>query len=230
MDQPEKGRLILSDVLERPTIALHGIRTVTGRYVIGAQPSLPGINLFGCRLRMISSDAFRVTAPVIPELRETVYANFGPLGAIAGRVERQLEDGFVAAIEQDEAARSKLNKRITAFSDRLWTGNTDRRANRRLMPRNPRTALSRPDSWSQPCLVLDYSIAGAAVSAAFQPAVGEVVTIGQVTAEVVRLFDVGFAVRFFEPQNADTVESLLEAPDEWSAMVRRAFPHGGPIT
>jgi len=214
----------LSDILERPTIALHGIRTVTGRYVIGPQTSQPGVNLFGCRLRMISSDAFRVTAPVIPEQGELVSASFGPLGNINGRVERQLEDGFVVAINQDDVARDKLNARITAFSDRLWTGEMERRSARRFMPKNPRTVISRPDSWSQPCVIMDYSAAGAAVSAAFQPAVGEVVTIGQITAEVVRLFDVGFAVRFFEPQDADRVESLLEAPDEWNAVMRRGFP------
>lgn len=213
----------MTDTLERPSIALHGIRTVTGRYVIGKQAAQPGVNLFGCRLRMMSSDAFRVTAPVIPEQGEEVTASFGPLGTLNGRVERQLEDGFVVAIAQTQASRDKLNARITAFSERLWTGELDRRTEKRLMPHNPRTVLSRPDNWSQPCLVLDYSGVGAALSAAFQPGVGEVVTIGRITGEVVRLFDVGFAVRFFETQQADQVEALLEAPDEWSAMVRRSF-------
>ncbi|ODT75528.1 MAG: hypothetical protein ABS76_34010 [Pelagibacterium sp. SCN 64-44] len=213
----------MSEVLEQPTIALHGIRSVTGRYVIGEQATHPGINLFGCRLRMISSDAFRVTAPVIPEAGEAVSARFEPFGILSGRVERQFEDGFIVAIAQEPAARDKLNARITAFSERLWTGE-DRRADKRLMPRNPRTVIARPDNWSQPCLVMDYSPSGAAISAAFQPAVGEVVSVGQVTAEVVRLFDVGFAVRFFERQDPEQLEDLLEAPDEWRAMVRRAFP------
>ncbi len=214
------------DVLERPSIALHGIRSVTGRYVIGNQAAQPGVNLFGCRLRMMSSDSFRVAAPVIPELGEFVTASFGPLGTLHGVVEHQLEDGFVVALIHDEVARDRLSQRITGFSERLWTGKLDRRADRRLMPRNPRTVISRPDSWSHPCLVLDYSRAGAALSAAFQPEVGEVVTVGQITAEVMRLFDVGFAVRFFEPQEPDRIESLLEAPDEWRAMVRRSFPSG----
>lgn len=215
----------MPDILERPTIALHGIRTVTGRYVIGGQTMHPGVNLFGCRLRMISSDAFRVTAPVIPEEGEAITASFSPFGALYGRIERQLEDGFVVTIVQDDSDRDRLNSKITGFSEKLWTGTNDRRNDKRFMPRNPRTVLSRPDNWSQPCLILDYSASGAAISSAFQPSVGEVVTIGQITSEVVRLFDVGFAVRFFEPQNVDMIESQLEAPDEWSAMVRRGFPH-----
>jgi len=208
--------------MERASIALHGIRTVTGRYIIGPQQPEPGINLFGCRLRMISSDAFRVTAPVIPQQGEQVTACFGPLGNHKGNVERLLADGFVVKIEQDAASRNALNERIKTFSENIWTGALDRRADRRLMPQNPRTVLSRPDSWSQPCLIMDYSIGGAAVSAAFQPAVGEVVVIGQITAEVVRLFDVGFAVRFFEPQDLDSLESLLEAPDRWRILADRA--------
>jgi hypothetical protein len=213
----------VSEVLERPTIALHGIATVAGRYVIGAQPTHPGINLFACRLRMIGSDNLRVTAPVIPQIGEPVSASFTSFGTLNGTVSRQYEDGFEMQFEQDDAAREALNARITSFSEKLWTTSTDRRTAQRVMPSNPRTVIARPDNWSQPCLIVDYSISGAAVSAAFQPAVGEIVTVGKVTGEVVRLFDFGFAVRFFEPQSAEQIEGLLEAPDEWRDVMRRTF-------
>ena len=213
----------MSEVLERPTIALHGIATVAGRYVIGAQPTHPGINLFACRLRMIGSDSLRVTAPVIPQVGEAVSASFTSFGTLNGTVSRQYEDGFEMQFEQDDAAREALNARITSFSEKLWTTSSDRRTAQRVMPSNPRTVIARPDNWSQPCLIVDYSISGAAVSAAFQPSVGEIVTVGKVTGEVVRLFDFGFAVRFFEPQSADNIEGLLEAPDEWREVMRRTF-------
>jgi hypothetical protein len=213
----------VSEVLERPTIALHGIATVAGRYVIGAQPTHPGINLFACRLRMIGSDSLRVTAPVIPQVGEAVSASFTSFGTLNGTVSRQYEDGFEMQFEQDDAAREALNARITSFSEKLWTTSSDRRTAQRVMPSNPRTVIARPDNWSQPCLIVDYSISGAAVSAAFQPSVGEIVTVGRVTGEVVRLFDFGFAVRFFEPQSADNIEGLLEAPDEWREVMRRTF-------
>lgn len=213
----------MPEVLERPTIALHGITTVAGRYVIGEQPTHPGINLFACRLRMIGSDTLRLTAPVIPQKGERVSTSFNSFGTLTGRVTRQYDDGFEIGIEQTDAERGKLNARITSFSEKLWTTETDRRFAQRVMPSNPRTIIARPDNWSQPCLIVDYSISGAAVSAAFQPEVGEIVTVGRVTGEVVRLFDFGFAVRFFEPQNADHLEGLLEAPDEWREVMRRTF-------
>lgn len=213
----------MADVLERSTIALHGIRTVAGRYAIGEGEVHPGINFFACRLRMMSSEAFRVTAPVIPAPGEKIVASLGAFGTLRGHVERQFEDGFVVAIVHDEASRDDLNEKITLFTEQLWTGDEDRRGAKRFLPRNPRTVFARPDNWSQPCLIMDYSASGAAISSAFQPAVGEVVTLGQVTAEVVRLFDVGFAVRFFEPQDMETVEQQLEAPSEWQEMLRKAF-------
>ena len=214
----------MAEVVERPNIAVHGIRTVTGRYAIGDGEIFPGINLFACRLRMMSSDTFRVTAPVIPAPGEAIHATLGPFGSLKGHVERQFEDGFVVLIEHEGLGRDVLNDRITAFTEQLWTGGDDRRGASRFLPRNPRTVFARPDGWSQPCLIMDYSVTGAAISSAFQPAVGEVVTVGKITAEVVRLFDVGFAVRFFEPQDSETVEDLLEAPHEWSDVMRTAFP------
>lgn len=213
----------MPEVLERPTIALHGITTVAGRYVIGEQSTHPGINLFACRLRMIGSDTLRLTAPVIPQKGERVSTSFNSFGTLTGRVTRQFDDGFEISIEQTAAERERLNARIASFSEKLWTTETDRRVAQRVMPSNPRTVIARPDNWSQPCLIVDYSISGAAVSAAFQPEVGEIVTVGRVTGEVVRLFDFGFAVRFFEPQDADHLEGLLEAPDEWREVMRRTF-------
>lgn len=213
----------MSEELDRPTIALHGIATVAGRYVIGAQPTHPGINLFACRLRMIGSDSLRITAPVIPQKGEAVAASFNSFGTLTGKVAKLYEDGFEISIEQSNAERDALNSRITSFSEKLWTTESDRRVAQRVMPSNPRTVIARPDNWSQPCLIVDYSISGAAVSAAFQPEVGEIVTVGRVTGEVVRLFDFGFAVRFFEPQSADHLEALLEAPDEWRDVMRRTF-------
>jgi hypothetical protein len=216
----------LADVIERPNIAVHGIRTVTGRYAIGSGEIHPGVNLFACRLRMMSSDTFRVTAPVIPSPGEAIHATLGPFGALKGHVERQFEDGFVVTIEHDGTSRDQLNDKITAFTEQLWTDGAERRGASRFLPRNPRTVFARPDGWSQPCLIMDYSVTGAAISSAFQPSVGEVVTVGKITAEVVRLFDVGFAVRFFEPQGAEAVEELLEAPHEWELMLRKAFSAG----
>ncbi|UYO00292.1 MAG: PilZ domain-containing protein [Devosia sp.] len=210
------------EAAQRISASLEGISTVAGRYVIGDQAMHPGLNLFACRLRSISPDRLTVTAPVIPGETEAVTLTFGPFGTLRGTVERLLEDGFAVTLEHEDDGESGLAAAIDGFRDRIWPGVRERRQDHRFMPGNPRSVIARPDGWAQPCLVVDYSVSGAAVSAAFQPAVGEIVTVGQITSEVVRLFDVGFAVRFFERQDPDEIESLLEAPEEWLEMRRAA--------
>lgn len=219
----------MAEVLEREAAGIAGISTVAGRYAIGDQPMHPGLNMFACRLRAISAAEFVVTAPVIPTIGERVRASFGPFGSLSGKIARHLDDGFAVAIAHAGDGRAELVARIASFRERPWTGTRERRMDHRFMPGEPRSVIGRPDGWAQPCLIVDYSASGAAVSAAFQPAVGEVVTIGQVTAEVVRLFDVGFAVRFFERQDPEEIESLLEAPEEWRSAARRAVPARDPV-
>lgn len=210
----------MSEGPDRTAIALHGIHSVAGRYVIGGAATQPGVNLFACRLRMIGSDNLRLTAPVIPEFGEAVSVTFVTFGTLRGRVQRQFEDGFEIDIAQSAAARDALNDAIVNFSEKLWTVANDRRSAERQMPTNPRTVIGRPDNWFQPCLIIDYSAVGVAISGAFQPAVGEIVTIGQVAGEVVRLFDIGFAVRFLERQDPEMLEDRLAAPADWRAAIQ----------
>ena len=214
----------MADQVEHLAPALRGISTVAGRYVIGDEPMHPGSNLFACRLRSLSTENFTITAPVIPQVGEIVTTIFGPFGRLSGHVERNSDDGFTVAIEHREGDREALEHAISAFRERLWCGTLERRTDHRFMPGNPRSTLSRPDAWVQPCLVVDYSASGAAISGAFQPEVGEVVSIGQITSEVVRIFDVGFAVRFFEKQDLEEIENLLEAPEDWQREMHRQVP------
>jgi hypothetical protein len=210
----------MAEVLDRPVAQLRGISTVAGRYIIGDVPVHPGINLFACRLRELSAESFAVAAPVIPAVGEPVSAMFVPFGHLRGRIARQTAEGFVVAIEHGTGTREALQRRMASFREKPRTGARERRAESRHMPAEPRSVIQRPDGWAQPCLIVDYSGVGAAVSAAYQPEVGEVVTVGRVTAVVVRQFETGFAVKFFERQAADDVEALLRAPEEWREAVR----------
>jgi hypothetical protein len=218
----------MAEVLDRPAM-LQGISTVAGRYIIGDSAIHPGINLFACRLRWLSVEEYCVAAPVIPPVGEFISAMFGPFGHLRGRLTRHTTEGFVVALDHDTGGRASLAKRIETFRERPWTGVRDRRTDNRFMPAEPRSVIQRPDGWAQPCLIVDYSSSGAALSAAYQPEVGEVVTVGQLTAVVVRQFETGFAIRFFERHNPEDIEGLLEAPNEWRDAVRASNPsHASP--
>ena len=55
------------------------------------------------------------------------------------------------------------------------------------------------DGSSIPCLVIDASMSGVAVSSELQPEIGTPLAVGSCVGRVVRHFHDGFAVRFVDP-------------------------------
>ncbi len=194
-------------------LGLHTVSAVAGRYVLGQQAPRPGVNILACRLRAISPTSFTATAPVIGAVGEAVSASFAPFGTLHGHIWRHVPDGFAVQLDGDDA--DALADRIEAFRHRSWRGMADRRAAERFMPAEPRSVLILEHAIAVPCLIVDYSATGAAISADIHPPIGASVTVGQVPGRVVRLFDVGFAVHFEAPQPADEIEAMLETPPQW---------------
>jgi len=201
---------------ELETDGIAQISSVAGRYVLGNHPRRPGVNVFACRLRSISPTGFVASAPVIGAVGESVWATFAPFGTLRGHITRHVADGFAVAFDGADEA---LATRIDAFRHKTWHGLSDKRADKRFMPAEPRSVIILDDGSVLPCLIVDYSASGAAVSADTHPAIDALVTVGHVPARVVRHFDVGFAVRFETMQPADEIEELLEAPQEWRQAV-----------
>lgn len=196
--------------------SLH-IGAVTGRYALGDTARRLGVNVFACRLRSISRGGYVASAPVVGSVGDPITATFAPFGTLQGHIARHVYDGF--AVSLDAGQGPELAARIDAFRGRVWSGVADRRAEKRFMPGEPRSVIRDSGGGLVPCLVVDYSVSGAAVSTETTPALDTPLTVGQVSGRVVRLFDVGFAVRFDEVQDADEVEHLLEAPQEWRDAV-----------
>ena len=65
------------------------------------------------------------------------------------------------------------------------------------------------DGTTQPCLVIDMSPSGVAVSAQLQPQIGTPLAVGACIGRVVRLLPDGFAVKFVEPLNRHELERRL---------------------
>jgi len=196
------------------------VGAVLGHYVLGNQKAKPGVNVFACRARSMSPTSFVVAAPVIGEVGQVVTASFGPFGKLTGRIENHVEDGFTIGIEVPPARRQELGQKISALKTRAWTGMAEQRGEPRYMPGEPRSVIVLADGTVLPCLVVDYSASGTAVSADLNPAIGTELVVGQVAGRVVRHFEVGFAVTFTERQDPDAIELLLEAPEEWLEATR----------
>ena len=191
------------------------IGTVMGRYALESRVRLPGVQIFACRLQSISPHQIVAAAPVPGRVGERITVNFEPFGTIRGAIARHVDDGFVMDIEGDDEERWKLAGKIDWYKRRTFAGIGDKRQHRRFMPRDPRSAMVLSCGDILPCLVIDMSASGAAVSADHTPELGEPLAIGRIVGRVVRMLEVGFAVQFMTAQEQKSVEDLLRAPEEW---------------
>lgn len=190
------------------------IGPVMGRYTLASRAKMPGIQIFALRLQSISPTMMVASAPVRGKIGETVTAHFLPFGNVRGPVSRHVDGGFVVDIEGGDDRR-RLAARIEWFKKRTFAGVTDKREHHRFMPREPRSAVLLHSGVLMPCLVIDLSSSGAALSADYEPEIGEPLAVGKVVSRVARRLDVGFAVQFVSPIERQYVEQMVRAPEEW---------------
>ena len=191
------------------------IGPVMGRYTLASRAKSPGIQIFALRLQSISPTMMVASAPVRGKIAETVTAHFLPFGNVRGPVSRHVDGGFVVDIEGGDDDRRRLSARIDWFKKRTFAGVTDKREHHRFMPREPRSAVLLHSGVVMPCLVIDLSSSGAALSADYEPEIGEPLAVGKVVSRVARRLDVGFAVQFVSPIERQFVEEMVRAPEDW---------------
>lgn len=191
------------------------IGPVMGRYTLESRIRPSGVQIFAVRLQSISPTTLVASAPVRGRIGEPVTAHFVPFGNVRGRVARHVDGGFVIDIEGDHTRRRKLAARIEWYKKRIFSGVTDKREHKRFMPREPKSAVVLSDGLALPCLVIDLSSSGAAISVDYRPEIGEPLAIGTALCRVVRQLDVGFAVQFLTPIDRESVEDAVRAPDHW---------------
>lgn len=186
------------------------IGPVLGRYALESRRfrtrDLPA---FMCRLQSISLKMLVAAAPVSGSIGETVNAHFQPFGTVHGHISRHFDGGFCADLDLDQDRCENLASRIDWYKKRVFAGVPDRRMHKRFMPRDPRSTLLLPNGACVPCLLIDVSGAGAAVSASINPKIGAPLAVGQLVGRVVRHLETGFAVRFVTEQRPSLVEQLL---------------------
>lgn len=190
------------------------IGALMGRYLLASRKNRSHrVQVFACRLQSISPQMMVASAPVLGAPGEELSANFEPFGTVRGRVERLIDGGFSMAIETTAEERDLLIKRIGWYKKRVFHGVADKRAHRRVMPRDPRSTILFADGTRLPCLIIDMSRSGAALSADVQPDLGTPLAVGRVVARVVRWLDVGFAVQFLVEQDPESLEDRLHLVD-----------------
>jgi hypothetical protein len=202
-----------------------------GRYALASRMRLPGPQVFACRLQSISTQQLVASAPVPGQEGEAITVNFEPFGTLRGSVARLIDGGFSMEIDGGSEDDDKLARKIDWYKRRTFAGVTDKRRHRRFMPRDPRSAIVLHSGMVLPCLVIDISSSGAAISADYEPVTGEPLAVGRALGRVVRKLEVGFAVQFLEAFEIEIVEEMLRAPDDWQRAIeeRAAMSRFDPV-
>ena len=186
------------------------IGDVMGSYVLAARAHTPGaVQVFACRSRSVSSHEAVVNAPVSGAPGDMLTMTLQGLGIMRGRITRILEGGFVVAFDCSEQERVTLGARIDWLKRRTLKTVSDRRAHKRVLPRETRANLTLDDGQRFDCFIIDMSQSGVAVSADVLPPVGAPAGVGAIPGRVVRHIEAGFAVQFAEVQQIGQLEALL---------------------
>ncbi len=195
------------------------VGSINGCYRLASrthQAATGGVEVFACRVQAISTTAATLTAPVIGAVGESLVAHIYGLGILRGAIIRTTASGFAFEIAATDEERLWLGARIDWLKRQRVGTESNRRAHQRFIPRLSRTIVALEDGQSVPCLLIDISRSGAAVSADIDPAVGAKLVVGTVPGKVIRRLDVGFAVQFDDIQPLDNLESAL-APSKSAA-------------
>lgn len=186
------------------------IGDLMGSYVLASRAQAQSaVQVFACRARSISAYEAVINAPVAGAPGEAFTVTFQGLGILRGRIARVVEGGFVAGFDCTESERQLLASRIDWLKRKSLKTVSDRRAHKRVLPRDTRSRLVLGDGTKYECFIIDMSQSGVAVSADVLPPLGSLAGVGSVPGRVVRYIEAGFAVQFAELQVLDQLEDLL---------------------
>lgn len=184
---------------------LNGSYTLSERHAPGGERP----EVFACQTQSISSSTAALTAPAVGGIGEWLTARLEGIGIIRGSIIKHITDGFVFGIVATAARHTHLANKIEFLRSRAARTPREHRDYKRFKPIDPRSVLVTPDGHVQRCFVIDLSRSGAAISADFHPKIGSAILVGKLACHVVRQLEVGFAVHFDAPQDAEGLEDLL---------------------
>jgi len=199
---------------DKPADQLHDIRyigAICGCYSLSSREIVSDdqVKVFACRSQSISTKRIVVDAPVRGEVGELVCAKFEGFDIISGMISQLNPGGFVIDIMATKDECTKIAAKIDWVKKNKFRSFHDKRKHKRIMPPNPRTAITLSDGAVVECFVIDVSQSGVAVSADIFPEIGTRLAVGKAIGVVVRHLEVGFAIRFEETLDLDHLDAVF---------------------
>ncbi|MFN7056262.1 PilZ domain-containing protein [Hyphomonas sp.] len=196
---PEPGRRTGRDRRSFKRIELK----LTGRFLTGENED------HELRTSDVSCDGAFIVSREQPGIDQQVICYFDEVGRVVANVVRHTGDGFAVRFHTSPHKRDKLADRLTWLLNREALGleeEEDRASDRYRASGEAILTLS--GGRMLQCSVTDISLTGAAFEALGKPPfVGEKVTVGNLTAEVVRVTGNKFAVRYLHGTEAQPSRS-----------------------
>lgn len=150
-----------------------------------------------------------VRAKTVPAVDTHVVCYIEEIGRVAGRVTRHIENGFAIAFQTSQPKRDRLADKLTWLYNKDQLGLAEDRGAPRFSADGPAVVV-RQDGRRLNCRVIDISLTGAGFETdGPPPMVGEIVTTGNLSGEVMRRSNKAFGIRFLRP--ASVVEAAKAA-------------------
>ena len=147
----------------------------------------------------ISSGGACFASMSVPDIGTQIVCYLDELGRIVGKVIRHTDDGFAIAFKTSQIKRDRIADKLIWLVNKDRLGLAEERGAQRFAAEGP-ALITRQDGRSLQCRVVDISLTGAGFECdGPSPKVGEMISVGSITAEVMRATPKGFGVRFVRP-------------------------------
>ncbi|MDU6672604.1 MAG: PilZ domain-containing protein, partial [Bradyrhizobium sp.] len=134
---------------------------------------------FACRTTRVSPFRALLDVPVVGKIGDRLTSYFREFGKFEGQISDTVHGGFLLELEMTRAERAKLAEKLVWLEKRQRDPTIrDARRDARYVPDSPHSALMLADGSSIPCLVIDASVSGVAVSSELQPEIGTPLAVG----------------------------------------------------
>lgn len=144
----------------------------------------------------ISCGGALVKSPTKPGLDSQIVVYFDELGRVVGNTVRHTEDGFALRFQVTQTKRDKLADKLVWLTNHEKLGLVEERGAQRFAAEGP-AIIIRQDGRRLQCRVVDISLTGAGfIAEGPPPMIGEIITAGNISAEVMRTAGNNFGVRF----------------------------------
>ena len=171
------------------------------------------LRTFACRTTRISPYRMMVDVPVVGKVGDCLTSYFRDFGKLDGHISDTRPGGFLLELDVSYATRERLSNKLTWLEEKLKDPAViDLRRHPRVVPAQSHSTLTLADGAIHPCLIIDMSETGAAVSAELQPDVGTPLAVGTRVGRVMRNFPGGFAVKFVERLNQNDLDRFIARP------------------